>query len=101
MSERLGPLTCRQRGQPFMGREWPLGGSAEYGEHTADEIDAEVKAIVEEAYEEVRTILTEKKEILVRIAKLLLEKEVLEGDELKNLLDGTVPEQGASIDRTA
>ncbi len=101
MSERLGPLTYRQRGQPFMGREWPLGGSAEYGEHTADQIDAEVKAIVEEAYEEVRTILTEKKEILVRIAKLLLEKEVLEGDELKNLLDGTVPEQGASIDRTA
>jgi cell division protease FtsH len=101
MSERLGPLTYRQRGQPIMGREWPLGGSAEYGEHTADEIDAEVKAIVEEAYEEVRIILTEKKEILVRIAKLLLEKEVLEGDELRNLLDGIVPEQGASIDRTA
>jgi cell division protease FtsH len=101
MSERLGPLTYRQRGQPFMGREWPLSGSAEYGEHTADEIDAEVKTIVEKAYEEVRDILAEKKEILVRIAKLLLEKEVLEGDELKNLLDGTVPEQGASIDRTA
>lgn len=101
MSERLGPLTYRKRGQPFLGREWSLPGGEEYGERTADEIDREVKAIVEKAYEEIQTILVEKKDVLVRMAKVLLEKEVLEGDELKGLLDGTLPESGATIDRTA
>jgi cell division protease FtsH len=101
MSERLGPLTYRKRGQPFMGREWAMPGNEEYGERTADEIDAETKAIIEKAYEEVRKILNDKRELLVRMAKLLLEKEVLEGDELKALLNGTIPDTGMTIDRTA
>jgi cell division protease FtsH len=103
MSERLGPLTYRKRGQPFLGlgREWAMPGSQEYGERTADDIDAEARDIIEKAYDEVRTILTEKKERLIYIAKLLLEKEVLEGDELKNLLNGTIPELGTTVDRSA
>jgi cell division protease FtsH len=103
MSEKLGPLTYRKRGQPFLGlgREWAMPGSQEYGERTADDIDAEARDIIEKAYDEVRTILTEKRERLIHIAKLLLEKEVLEGDELKNLLNGTVPELGTTVDRSA
>jgi cell division protease FtsH len=101
MSERLGPLTYRKRGQPFMGREWAVPGGEEYGERTADEIDMETRTIIEQAYEEVRTILSDKRDLLVRMAKLLLEKEVLEGDELKALLNGTLPETGITIDRTA
>ena len=101
MSEKLGPLTYRKRGQPFMGREWAVPGGEEYGERTADEIDTETRTIIEKAYEEVRTILSDKRDLLVRMAKLLLEKEVLEGDELKALLNGTLPETGITIDRTA
>jgi len=101
MSEKLGPLTYRKRGQPFMGREWAVPGGEEYGERTADEIDVEARTIIEKAYEEVRTILSSKRDLLVRMAKLLLEKEVLEGDELKALLNGTLPETGITIDRTA
>jgi cell division protease FtsH len=101
MSEKLGPLTYRKRGQPFMGREWAVPGGEEYGERTADEIDTETRTIIEKAYEEVRTILSDKRDLLVRMAKLLLEKEVLEGDELKALLNGTIPETGMTIDRTA
>ncbi|MBU1936870.1 ATP-dependent zinc metalloprotease FtsH [bacterium] len=101
MSERLGPLTYGSRGMPMMGRDFLFPGSDEYGERTANEIDMEVKAIVEGAYEEVRAILADKKELLIRMAKLLLEKEVLEGDELKHLLNGSDPEADADTAQTA
>ena len=49
-------------------------------------IDEEVKKIVEGTYERVRTILQDQRNMLDQLAKLLLEKEVVEGDELRDLL---------------
>jgi cell division protease FtsH len=64
------------------------GGSLKtYSEETAREIDAEIKQLVREAYEKAKSLLTEKRPALDRIVKILLEKEILEGDELMKLLE--------------
>ena len=86
MSERLGPIAYeKERRALFLGPAG-LGGQREYSEETARAIDQEVKKIVESTYERVRELLIEKRPILDQIAKLLLEKEVLEGDELREML---------------
>lgn len=86
MSEKMGLVTFEQGDRPlFLG-----GGFAakkEYSEETAREIDLEIKKIIDESSERVRNILTEKKEILKGMANTLMEKEVIEGDELKKLLE--------------
>jgi cell division protease FtsH len=86
MSDRLGPIAYEKERRPiFLG---PAGGGSEreYSEETAQAIDEEVKKIVESTYERVRAILLEKRTILDKIANMLLEKEVLEGEELRELL---------------
>ena len=52
-------------------------------------IDDEVKMIVSEAHTEARRILLEKREVLEIVTRRLLEKEVMEGDELREILEGT------------
>jgi cell division protease FtsH len=87
MSERLGPIAYEKERRPiFIGAPGMLGGEREYSEETAQAIDEEVKKIVEGTYKRARTILTERRILLDQIAKLLLEKEVVEGDELRDLL---------------
>ena len=86
MSEKMGLVTFEQGDRPlFLG-----GGFAakkEYSEETAREIDLEIKKIIDETLQRVRNILTEKKEILKGMAHTLMEKEVIEGAELKKLLE--------------
>ncbi len=86
MSEKMGLVTFEQGDRPlFLG-----GGFAakkEYSEETAREIDLEIRKIIDESLQRVRNILTEKKEILKGMANTLMEKEVIEGDELKKLLE--------------
>lgn len=86
MSEKMGLVTFEQGDRPlFLG-----GGFAakkEYSEETAREIDLEIRKIIDESLQRVRNILTEKKEILKGMAHTLMEKEVIEGDELKKLLE--------------
>ncbi len=84
MSEKLGPLSF-DRGRPLF-LEVPWSAPKEYSEDTSRKIDEEVRTIVSDAYEKARTILTEKLEKLKMIASILLDKEVIEGDELKKLL---------------
>ena len=55
--------------------------------HTAQEIDAEVKRILTEAHAEARRLLTESREALETVTRQLLKKEVMEGSELRALLD--------------
>ncbi|HHT9110865.1 MAG TPA: ATP-dependent zinc metalloprotease FtsH [Candidatus Brocadiaceae bacterium] len=86
MSERMGVVTFEQGDRPLF-----LGGgfaaSREYSEETAREIDLEVKRIIDESFGRVKKLLTEKKEILLGMAKQLMEQEVIEGEELKKLLE--------------
>ncbi|PKN26096.1 MAG: cell division protein FtsH [Deltaproteobacteria bacterium HGW-Deltaproteobacteria-21] len=58
-----------------------------YSQETAREIDDEIKQLIWEAYEKAKSLLTEKRAALDRIVRILLEKEILEGDELKRLLE--------------
>jgi cell division protease FtsH len=100
MSERLGAVAFEPERRPLFlpaGDGLGLGGKA-YSEETAREIDLEVKGIVDETEARVREILTQGNGHLTAIAKRLLEKEVLEGEELRQLLANcrTVGEAGAS-----
>ncbi len=86
MSEKLGPLSYAREKRPiFLGIDTGSGNA--YSEKIAAEIDLEVREIVESAYKTVRTLLVSKKAKLRILAKLLLEKEVVEGDELHDLLN--------------
>jgi cell division protease FtsH len=91
MSEKMGNLTYGSREQSvFLGRE--LGEIArhrEFSEHTGQEIDAEVRRIVDECGERARAILTEHKDKVEAVAQALLEYEVLEGREITEIVEGT------------
>ena len=88
MSEKLGAVTYDHHGgNRFL--DVPLGGErGHYAEETAREIDAEVRRIVDGAHERARAILAERRETLALVARRLLEKEVIEGEELRKLVAG-------------
>jgi len=86
MSEKLGPLTFEKERRPLF-LETGMSSGKEYSEDTAMEIDREVAQIVRERYETVKGILEEKKDKLEKVATMLQEKEVIEGEELRELID--------------
>src|SRR5437763_13996571 len=96
----LGPLTFgKQEEQIFLGRE--LAQHRDYSEHTAVSIDDEVRKFIMQGYERAKSILTENRNALVRIAEALLERESLDAAEIKMLIAGqslagrrTPPEHG-------
>jgi cell division protease FtsH len=94
MSERLGPLTyTREPRSAYL--DFGMGTRArEYSEQTAESIDEEISRIIEEAYQNARSILKDQKETLHRLAKILLEKESIEGDELKAFIAQVKGHQG-------
>ena len=85
MSERLGYVTFEKEKKPFF-MPSSLVSSREYSEDTAKQIDEEVKKIVDEAYHRVKEILTATRDKLEELARLLLEKEVVEEGDLKKIL---------------
>ncbi len=87
MSERLGALAFEPDRRPvFLPAGDGVSGSKGYSEETAREIDQEAKRIVDETESRVRDILTKRDRDLEAIAQRLLNKEVLEGEELRALL---------------
>ena len=94
MSERLGPLTyTREPRSAYL--DFGMGTrTREYSEQTAESIDEEISRIIEEAYQDARSILKDQKETLDRLAKILLEKESIEGDELKAFIAQVKAAQG-------
>jgi cell division protease FtsH len=85
MSEKLGPLTFGKREEMvFLGKE--ISQHKDYSEKTAQEIDDEIKSIVRDCHEKSREIIEENIEKLHSLAKVLLEKEVLTGDEIDKVL---------------
>jgi len=87
MSERLGAVAFEPERRPiFLPGGDGLGGGRTYSEETAREIDVEVKRIVDETETRVKDLLTKRDRDLKTIAQRLLEKEVLEGEELRQLL---------------
>ena len=89
MSDRLGAVAYEGERRPlFLPAGNGIGslGGKEYSEETAREIDQEIKRIVDESEGRVHQLLTRERERLGLIAARLLEKEVLEGEELRALL---------------
>ncbi len=83
----LGPLTFgKKEEQIFLGRE--IAQHRDYSEDTAIKIDQEVRKLVTSGYETARKIISENRETLERIAKALIEREVLDANELKMVVDG-------------
>jgi cell division protease FtsH len=86
MSEKFGPLTFEKERRPlFLDMGLP-SGVKEYSEDTAREIDQEVKRLVDDAYEKVRGLLSGNQDRLKTLAAALLEKETIEGDEIRKIL---------------
>jgi cell division protease FtsH len=86
MSE-LGPMSFGKREeQIFLGRE--IAQHRDYSEATAIRIDEQVKKLVEMGYQRAKSIIVEHSAALERIALALLEREVLDGSEVKQLIDG-------------
>jgi cell division protease FtsH len=91
MSPKLGPLSFGRDG--FRGNEGRIlfpGERPEMSEQTARLVDEEVSRIVEEAHRRARDILSDKEQVLERLARLLMVREVMEGKELREYVDGTV-----------
>jgi len=86
MSDALGQVYfAREKRNPFL--EAGLGEAGDYSEATAQEIDKEIANIIRTEYAKALEILKSKQDILHKGARLLLEKEKLEGAELKALLE--------------
>ena len=84
MSEKLGAIMYgSDQGEVFLGRD--LAQSKDYSEETAKLIDEETKRIVDTAYERAKNLLTEHIDKLHAVAKVLLEKEKIDGEEFDNI----------------
>ena len=87
MSEALGPISLGDEGgDVFLGRDFVH--RKEYSEQRALEIDAEISKILRECYDAALRLLMENREVLDRVGRSLLERETLEGFELRLLIEG-------------
>ncbi len=90
MSEKLGPLTFgRKEEMIFLGRE--ISEQRNYSDEVAAKIDAEVREIIDRAYDRAKEALTAQREVLDKLAALLVEKETIEHDEFESLFEGVLP----------
>jgi cell division protease FtsH len=92
MSEKLGQVYLSRKSRSLF-METGMPENREYSEATAELIDREIKSIIDEQYQTALTILREKETILIKGAKLLLQKEKIDGEDLKALLE----KEGANI----
>ena len=83
----LGPLTFgKKEEQIFLGRE--IAQHRDYSEATAVKIDEEVRRMIGQGYDTAKGILSGNREALIRIALALLDREVLDANEIKLIIEG-------------
>jgi len=106
MSDKLGPMTFgKKEEQIFLGRDFTQ--LQDYSEHTAVEIDAEVRRIIQESYQQAKDLLAANVGVLHKIAEALLDKEVLDGAEIDEIIrtcgraNGSTPLTAAGADVSA
>jgi cell division protease FtsH len=84
---RLGPLTFgKKEEQIFLGRE--IAQHRDFSEETARQIDLEVRRLIDEAYQSAHNIVETNADAMHRIASALLERETIDAEEVKMLIDG-------------
>jgi cell division protease FtsH len=87
MSDKLGPMTLgHKQDQVFLGRDFVA--EPNYSDEVAYEIDQEVRRLIEEAHQEAQRILTDQRNRLDVIARILIDRETVDKDELSELLEG-------------
>ncbi|MEO3705783.1 ATP-dependent zinc metalloprotease FtsH2 [Trichormus azollae] len=94
----LGPLSLEsQQGEVFLGRDWTT--RSEYSESIASRIDAQVRSIAEECYENAKKIIREHRSVTDRLVDLLIEKETIDGEEFRQIVAEytVVPDQQQSL----
>ncbi len=85
MSDKLGLVTYgKNQDHVFLGRD--IVDRQNYSDHTAQEIDLEIKSLVDSCYNKAKAIISSNREKMDMIVEVLLQKEVLEGEELDELL---------------
>ena len=95
-SEKLGPVNYSSSDEVFLGKDFSTRQN--YSEETANEIDEEIKAIIEEAYDAATEILEEHMDQLKAVAEGLLQVETLDRDQFLALFDGEKTPQELSDD---
>ena len=85
MSDRVGPISYGSEQEVFIGRDYQTHVS--YSEHMAAVIDQEVERIVKECLEKARELLSANRDIMENMARLLVERETIYGDEVDMLLE--------------
>ncbi|MEA5626368.1 ATP-dependent zinc metalloprotease FtsH2 [Nostoc sp. UHCC 0251] len=81
----LGPLSLEsQQGEVFLGRDWTT--RSEYSESIASRIDGQVRAIVEECYDNAKKIVRDHRTVTDRLVDLLIEKETIDGEEFRQIV---------------
>jgi cell division protease FtsH len=83
----LGPMTFgKKEEQIFLGRE--IAQHRDYSEDTAIKIDQEVRKLVNAGYATAKQVISDNRDVLERIARALIEREVLDANEIKMLVEG-------------
>ena len=97
MSEKLGPITFGKKEEEiFLGRE--IAQHRDFSEQTAQEIDREVRTIISKAENTVEKLLKENMESLHKLADALLEREILDGEEIDLILAGkSLPKKVSAV----
>ena len=94
MCEKLGTVSYLDDGEVFIGRDYQ--NTKSYSEKVAGTIDEEVKALIDRAYEDCKTILTRDGEKLQAIADYLLANETMTGAQFADLMEGRELSQGSA-----
>ena len=95
MNAKLGPRTFGRRDREvFLGRDFVR--ERNYSEQTAEQIDQEIHKIISNCYQQAVSLLKRNRERLKRLALALLEREVLDGEEVNRLLKGR-PAAGVAV----
>jgi len=86
MSDKLGPMTLGEgQHEVFLGRDF--SATPNYSQEIAFEIDKEVRRMIDDAYAAAEKILIDKRELLDKMADVLVERETIDKDELEALLE--------------
>ena len=97
MSDTLGPIKYgSDNSEPFLGRD--MGHIRNYSEETASKIDAEVKRMIDNAYDQTREILTVHMDQLHKVAQYLFRNEKMSGEEFAKMMEGSDPDGSSAED---
>jgi cell division protease FtsH len=90
MSDKMGLMTYERPHNPFLKGESWLPSDREYSDRTAAEIDDEVRRILDDTHDKTRKIVEDKRDLIDALARLLLDKEVVDREEFKKLIASKV-----------